>query len=73
MFGACNFAQLRGHAECGQRLLRLVGRQSLFFRLAFGANRRLKCEARSVLPGNMFDRSVARTRRLGRGRHRLRA
>ena len=56
MFGAGNFAQLRRHGEHGRGLLRLVGRQRLFFGFAFGANRGLKCEARAVLSGNVFDR-----------------
>ncbi len=62
MFRARHLAQLCGHAErCGTRLLRLVGRQSLLFRLAFGANRCLKRQTRAVLSGNMLDRSVPRT------------
>ena len=43
MFGARNFSELRGHAERLRCRLRLVGRKSLFFRLALGANRCLKC------------------------------
>ena len=57
--GAGDLAQLHGHGEHGRGLLRLVGRQGLFFGLALGANRGLKREARSVLSGNVFDRSVA--------------
>ncbi len=54
--GARNFAQLHGHAEYRRGRLRLIGRQRLFFGLALGANRGLKCEARSVLSGDVFDR-----------------
>ena len=60
MFGACNFAQLRRHGEGRRGGLRLVGRQRLFFGFAFGANRGLKCEARAVLSGDVFDGGVAR-------------
>ena len=62
MFGSSNFAQLHRHAERRHCRLRLVGRQGLFFGLALGANRGLKRETRSVLSGNVFDRSVARSR-----------
>ena len=68
MFGPGNFSELRGHGEPGCGRLRLIGRQRLFFRLALGANRRLKCQTRSVLSGNMFDRSVACARRFSLSR-----
>ena len=64
VFGAGNFAQLRRHAEPRSRLLRLVGREGLFFGFSFGANRSLKRQARSMLSGNVFHRSVSRAGRL---------
>jgi len=39
--------------------VRLIRRERLFFGLALGANGGLKRETRSVLSGNVFDRSVA--------------
>ena len=61
MLRASDLTQLHGHGErCRARLLRLVGRQSLLFRLAFCANRRLKRQTRPVLSGNMLHRCVAR-------------
>src|SRR5271165_32629 len=65
IFGARNFAQLYGHGEYRCDRLRLIRRQRLFFRFAFGANGGLKREAGSVLPGNVFDGSVADALRFG--------
>ena len=62
MLGACDLAQLRRHFEYGSFGVRLIGRKSLFFGLAFGADRRLKCEARAMLSGNVFNRSTTRPR-----------
>ena len=54
--------KLHRHGEGRRGGLRLVGRQRLFFGFAFGANRGLKCEARAVLSGNVFDGRVAAAR-----------
>ena len=63
MLRACDFAQLRGHAELGRDLLRLIGRQRLFFCLALSPDRRLESETGPVLSGNVLDRRIPRTGR----------
>ena len=56
---AGDLAQLHGHGEHGRGLLRLVGRQGLFFGFALGTNRGLKGETGSTPSRNVLDRSVA--------------
>ena len=64
MFDARHLAQLRRHAERFFDHRRQIGRQRLFFGFSFGSHGRLESQARSLLPGTMFDGSMVH--RLGR-------
>ena len=69
---ARHLAQLRGHSESLRNGKRLVRRQRLLFRLAFGAHCSLECQTGGLLPGNDLHGSVfRRLRRCGRSPSRV--
>src|SRR5277367_4128148 len=55
VLGTRHLVELSWHGEAGRQWLWLVGWKRLFFRFPFGLDGGLKCEACSVLPGNVLN------------------
>ena len=60
MLGSSHLAQLHRHGKRFRARLRLIGRQRLFFGFTFSANGSLECKPRTMLSGDVFDRTARR-------------